>query len=158
MIPRSRALQILAGVLAVLALLVILAGVTLVAEGPGHVPGQGIAWGSAPEREPANALASTCTVTSTDDNGLGTLRACLVSAVDGDVITFHPDFFPPTNPVTIGLETILPHIITDALGMPDTTNLLYHARLGAVVIAFFPEKRAVSRPEQNQDAVPLADA
>ena len=59
---------------------------------------------------------STCpVVTDPGDSGPSTLRGCLAGASSGDTITFDPAIFPPANPVTISLESILPYIITDAL-------------------------------------------
>ncbi|HWQ03772.1 MAG TPA: right-handed parallel beta-helix repeat-containing protein [Longilinea sp.] len=51
---------------------------------------------AAPDR-----AATTCTVTSAADSGLGTLRECLWNQVNGDVINFSPVVFPPSAPVTI---------------------------------------------------------
>jgi titin len=55
-------------------------------------------------------VASTIVVTSTADSGPGTLRQLLLDAESGDVITFDPVVFPPTNPVTISLVSELPHM------------------------------------------------
>ena len=61
----------------------------------------------------------TITVTSTADEGPGTLRQALQDAQAGDLITFDPDIFPPDAPVTIFLSSELPpinqgHLILDA--------------------------------------------
>jgi uncharacterized protein (TIGR03437 family) len=54
---------------------------------------------------PASALsgqtASSCVVTSTADNGAGTLRDCLTRASSGTTITFDSGVFPPSRPATI---------------------------------------------------------
>lgn len=54
--------------------------------------------------------ATTCTVTSTADNGGGTLRECLENAVSGDVIDFDTSVFPPGSPATIALSSGLPSL------------------------------------------------
>ncbi len=86
----------------------------------------------------ATGIASTCTVTSTADSGVGTLRECLANAVSGETITFDPAVFPPTTPVTISLSSALPWldqghltldasnagVILDGSGAPDTTGLV----------------------------------
>jgi parallel beta-helix repeat protein len=61
----------------------------------------------------------TIRVTSTADDGSGTLRQALQDAQAGDIITFDPDIFPPDAPVTIFLSSELPpinqgHLIMDA--------------------------------------------
>jgi len=53
---------------------------------------------------------AACTVTSDADSGAGTLRACLEAAGSGATIDFSPTAFPPTNPMTITLLTMLPHL------------------------------------------------
>jgi len=55
-------------------------------------------------------MISTCVVTSTADNGPGTLRECMENASSCDTIIFDAAVFPPTSPVTITLQTELPHI------------------------------------------------
>ncbi len=59
--------------------------------------------------------ADTCTVSSTSDSGLNTLRQCLLGAVAGDVILFDPSTFPPSTPVTINLASELPLILVSNL-------------------------------------------
>lgn len=56
----------------------------------------------------APGIGSTCTVTSTADSGMGSLRECLANAARGTIVTFDPLVFPPTNPVTITLLSGLP--------------------------------------------------
>ncbi len=53
-------------------------------------------------------LAHELVVTSTADNGAGTLRWALRTARPGDVITFDPAVFPPDDPATIYVRTGLP--------------------------------------------------
>ena len=53
----------------------------------------------------ANRPATTCTVTSTADSGVGTLRQCLLDAASGDTITFDPGVFPPASPATIAITS-----------------------------------------------------
>jgi hypothetical protein len=50
----------------------------------------------------------TIVVTSTEDDGEGTLRRALIMATPEDVITFDPQIFPPENPATIYPLTPLP--------------------------------------------------
>jgi len=52
----------------------------------------------------------TIVVTSTADNGPGSLRQALLVAQSDDNITFDPVVFPPTAPVTITIISELPHI------------------------------------------------
>ncbi|KAA3665023.1 MAG: hypothetical protein DWQ04_02775 [Chloroflexi bacterium] len=66
-------------------------------------------------------LAAECIVISTNDSGAGTLRQCMENAVAGDIITFDPTDFPPTNPVTITLSSGLPTIYADNLTV-DASN------------------------------------
>ncbi len=49
-------------------------------------------------------------VTSAADSGPGTLRQALLDAQSGDEITFDPVVFPPSNPETIKLTSMLPGI------------------------------------------------
>ena len=58
----------------------------------------------------ASTPKRTIIVTSTADSGSGTLRQALLMAESGDIITFHPAFFPPDAPTTIFVNTGLPHI------------------------------------------------
>jgi hypothetical protein len=68
-----------------------------------------------------NRPASTCTVSSTDDNGANTLRKCLDDAVAGDEILFDPVVFLPGSPQTITLATPLPYITVNNLTV-DASN------------------------------------
>ncbi len=52
----------------------------------------------------------TIVVTSTADNGSGTLRQALLDAQPGDTIVFDPAVFPPNAPATISLSSCLPPI------------------------------------------------
>lgn len=56
-----------------------------------------------------SAAGNTCTVTSTEDNGPGTLRECLQRTKSGEMIAFDSQVFPPKNPATI--------YVTDTLGI-----------------------------------------
>ncbi len=60
-------------------------------------------------------FAGICTVSSPVDSGWGTLRWCLLGAVSGDTITFASEVFPPSVPVTITLDSELPHLIHGGL-------------------------------------------
>ena len=53
----------------------------------------------------------TVVVTSTADDGPGTLRQALVDAQRGDTITFDPVIFPPGAPATIYPTSSLPPVI-----------------------------------------------
>ena len=68
---------------------------------------------------PALGTSTTCVVNSKADHGVGTLRNCLKNAQSGTTINFDPAIFPPTNPQTISLSSMLPavsqgHITIDA--------------------------------------------
>lgn len=65
--------------------------------------------------------ASACTVSSVNDSGANTLRACLQNAAAGDVILFAPSVFPPADPQTITLSSELPWIEVDNLTI-DASN------------------------------------
>ena len=92
-------------------------------------------------------VAVTCTVTSALDSGPGTLRRCLENAVTGDLITFDPRVFPPTNPVTITLASQLPSltqgnltidasnvgVILDGSATPSDTSGLHIASSGNAI-------------------------
>ncbi|MGV8026592.1 MAG: hypothetical protein AB2L18_08550 [Anaerolineaceae bacterium] len=54
--------------------------------------------------------SSTCMVSTTADDGEGSLRACLSNLSEGETVTFDPQVFSPTNPATIQLTSILPVI------------------------------------------------
>ncbi|MFH2143056.1 MAG: hypothetical protein ABIJ97_11570, partial [Bacteroidota bacterium] len=51
------------------------------------------------------AFPTEIVVTSTADNGPGTLRQALLDAVNGTFITFDAGVFPPSNPATISLTS-----------------------------------------------------
>ncbi|HHR86035.1 MAG TPA: right-handed parallel beta-helix repeat-containing protein [Candidatus Acetothermia bacterium] len=55
-------------------------------------------------------LAREIVVTSSADNGAGTLRWALQTARSGNTITFDPNVFPPENPATIYPRSELPPI------------------------------------------------
>ena len=59
-----------------------------------------------------NAITGTCEVTSANNDGSGTLRDCLLGALQGDVITFDTTVFPFASPTTILLTTELPALIS----------------------------------------------
>jgi hypothetical protein len=52
--------------------------------------------------------AATLVVTTTANNGPGSLRQALLDANNGDVITFSTSAFPPGAPVAIQLQSVLP--------------------------------------------------
>ena len=105
--------------------------------------------------------AVTCTVVSPADSGAGTLRWCLENALSGDIITFDPAVFPPASPVTIVLESELPHlsqghltidgsdagVILDGSGLSDGASGLVITSDGNVIkglqILHFPENGVV---------------
>ncbi|MCP4361101.1 MAG: PKD domain-containing protein, partial [Chloroflexi bacterium] len=72
---------------------------------------------------PENIAANLITVTSTADNGLGTLRTAMNNANSmGTVtITFDTAVFPPATPTTITLNAVLPSLITDNITI-DASN------------------------------------
>ncbi len=102
-------------------------------------------------------VASICTVTSVQDSGPGTLRRCLENAVTGDLITFDPRVFQPTNPATIALTSPLPSLtqgnltidasnvgaILDGSATPSGTSGLHIASSGNAIrglqILHFPD-------------------
>lgn len=63
----------------------------------------------------------TIIVTSAEDSGTGTLRQALQEAQPGDTITFDPEVFPPTDPTTIFLTSLLPEITRGYLTV-DASN------------------------------------
>lgn len=63
------------------------------------------------------ATRVTLVVGSADDNGPATLRQALLDAQPDDVITFDPNVFPPTTPMTITLANPLPGISQDGLAL-----------------------------------------
>ena len=60
--------------------------------------------------EAPDRLATTCLVTTTADSGPGSLRTCLQNQVNGDVIHFSTDIFPPGSPATIFVLGELPFL------------------------------------------------
>ena len=60
-------------------------------------------------------------VTSPTDSGEGSLRQALLNALPGDTITFDPEVFPPTSPMTITLFTALPDVTQGNLTI-DASN------------------------------------
>jgi len=50
-------------------------------------------------------------VTSKKDSGSGTLRWCMENAKAGDIITFDSSVFPPDNPATIIVDSLLPALV-----------------------------------------------
>jgi len=68
-----------------------------------------------------DAPTTTCVVNSKADDGVGTLRNCLTNAQSGSTIYFHPAIFPPTNPQTIMLSSMLPTLNQDYLTI-DASN------------------------------------
>jgi len=59
---------------------------------------------------PPPTSPETIVITSTADDGPGTLRWALRDAQDGHIITFDPTVFPPNAPATITIMTVLPEI------------------------------------------------
>jgi len=57
---------------------------------------------------PPVAMSANLTVASPANSGPGTLRQALLDATLGDTITFDPAVFPPGNPVTIVVRSVLP--------------------------------------------------
>ncbi len=71
--------------------------------------------------------AGACVVTSTANDGPGTLRECLLNQVRGDVITFSPAVFPPGNPATI-------HVGPDRLPWLTQGNVTLDASNAGVIL------------------------
>jgi hypothetical protein len=67
------------------------------------------------------AAGATRTVTTTADQGPGSLRWWLDHAADGDTITFDPTVFSPSHPATITLESGLPLVVQADLTI-DASN------------------------------------
>lgn len=63
----------------------------------------------------------TIIVTSTSDSGSGSLRQALEDAQHNDTIIFDPAVFPPDAPVTITIQSDLPHIRVNNLKL-DASN------------------------------------
>lgn len=70
-----------------------------------------------------------CTVTTTADSGIGSLRQCLINAMPGDTINFDPNLFPSAAPNAIFILTPLPFITENNLTI-DATNA------GVILFAF----------------------
>jgi hypothetical protein len=105
--------------------------------------------------------AETCTVVSPADSGTGTLRWCLENALGGDTITFDPAVFTPTSPITVDLNSELPHltqghltvsandagVILDGGDLPDGASGLVITSDGNVIkglqILRFPENGVI---------------
>ncbi|MCC7020695.1 MAG: hypothetical protein IT332_13115 [Ardenticatenales bacterium] len=77
------------------------------------------AFGAAPDLE--LSILSDCRVTSIDDSGVGTLRACLMAAQPGDRIVFDEATFPSDVPRTIRLAGPLPAVTVDDVAI-DASN------------------------------------
>jgi hypothetical protein len=74
--------------------------------------------------DPQSALSQEnnfITVTSTSDNGLGTLRQALQDVQSGGTIIFDPNIFRPDEPAEIMVESELPHIRLNDLTI-DASN------------------------------------
>jgi hypothetical protein len=113
MLRRIKRTVALLGVLAALALLVILGGLTAAALRPrqvSHLVGQGAYESAGSARESNHRLGVTLLVTSNADSGPGTLRQALLDAQSGDTISFEPAVFLPSAPLTISLASGLPEI------------------------------------------------
>ncbi len=84
---------------------------------------------------PSTTSQKTIVVNSVSDDGPGSLREAIASAVSGDSITFDPSVFPPAAPDTIFLTSELPHILPG--------NLTIDASDAGVVI----DGSNITRPE-----------
>jgi len=62
-----------------------------------------------------------CTVTTTDDEGSGSLRKCLSNLTEDSTIIFDPQVFPASHPSTIFLKSALPEVIVDGITI-DASN------------------------------------
>lgn len=65
--------------------------------------------------------ADSCNVTTTEDNGVGSLRECLSNINTGSIITFDEQVFPTSQPSTIFLQTQLPEVNVDGITI-DASN------------------------------------
>lgn len=65
--------------------------------------------------------ATTMVVTSTADSGPGTLRQALLTASNGDTITFDTAVFSPTRPMTIAVVSQLPTLNQGSLMIEAST-------------------------------------
>lgn len=63
----------------------------------------------------------TCMVTSSEDSGQGTLRACLSGAEAGETILFDPKVFSPGSPTSILLQSPLPELTAGSVTV-DASN------------------------------------
>ncbi len=74
-----------------------------------------------PDNSTAPKKTISLVVTSAEDSGEGTLRACLTNLREGTVITFDPAVFPANRPATIRLQSPLP-VVTRAYVTIDASN------------------------------------
>jgi len=74
-----------------------------------------------PDNSTAPKKTISLVVTSAEDSGEGTLRACLTNLREGTVITFDPAVFPVNKPATIRLQTPLP-VVTRTYVTIDASN------------------------------------
>jgi len=65
--------------------------------------------------------SNTCTVTTTEDDGVGSLRECLSHIKQGSTITFDAQVFPASNPSTIFSLSQLPEVSVDGITI-DASN------------------------------------
>ncbi|MGD2147990.1 MAG: right-handed parallel beta-helix repeat-containing protein [Anaerolineae bacterium] len=70
---------------------------------------------------PVESAGDTIIITSSADDGLGSLRQALLDARSGDTITFDTEIFPPTAPVTISIMSELPALEVGNLTL-DASN------------------------------------
>jgi len=66
-------------------------------------------------------VATELTVSSTDNNGPGSLREVLEKAKSGDTITFDTEIFPPDDPSAIRVTSVLPSLAQGNLTI-DASN------------------------------------
>lgn len=74
-----------------------------------------------PEGIKKETSSVTCTISSSEDSGAGTLRECLSSAIPGETILFDAKVFTPQKPVTIHLQSALPELTVGSLTL-DASN------------------------------------
>lgn len=110
---------------------------------------------TAPVQSGQPAADTTWKVNSSADSGTGTLRWALTQAKSGDVISFDPSVFPPSNPASIRPKSALPAVtqgdiridgvgagvILNGSGTPSGTNGLlitssYNTIMGIQVYDF----------------------
>jgi hypothetical protein len=86
-------------------------------------------------RQAANApwSSSTCMVTSTADDGSGSLRECISNLSEGGIIAFDTQIFSPNKPATIQLLSTLPVIeqITFTIDASNAGVILDGSQLGS---------------------------